>query len=95
MKLSVVIPVHNERDNLVPLHYALTEVLSDLGETYELLFVDDGSGDGSLQVLRRLAEQDPAVKVIELRRNFGQTAAIDAALRLAAGAVVITLDADL
>jgi glycosyltransferase involved in cell wall biosynthesis len=95
MKLSVVIPVYNERDNLVPLHFALSEVLSHWGQSYEILFVDDGSRDCSLNVLRRLAEQDPTVKVIELAGNFGQTAALDAGLRMAAGEVIVTLDADL
>ncbi len=95
MEISIVVPVCNELDNIVPLHFALTHVLSGLGREYEILFVDDGSSDGSLEVLERLADEDPAVRVIELARNFGQTAALDAGLRLASGDVIVTLDADL
>jgi hypothetical protein len=95
MKISVVIPVCNEVENLATLHYALTSVLSAQDREYEILLVDDGSTDGSLDVMARLAEQDSAVRVIELARNFGQTAALDAGLQLATGDVIVTLDADL
>lgn len=92
--VSVVIPVYNEVDNLRPLYDALTSALDGLG--YELIFVDDGSGDGSTQALIDLARQDSArVRVIELRRNFGQTAAIAAGIDHAAGDVIVLIDADM
>ncbi len=95
MKISIVVPVCNEIDNLVPLHLALTSVLAEQDADYEILLVDDGSTDGSRELAWRLADKDPAVRVVELARNFGQTAALDAGLRLATGDVVVTLDADL
>ncbi len=95
MKISIVVPVYNEVDNLEPLHFALSDVLRRQNAAYEILLVDDGSTDGSLELAERLAEQDPRVRVVELARNFGQTAALDAGLRLATGDVIVTLDADL
>jgi len=92
--VSVVIPVLNERDNLAPLHQALREALA--GREAELIFVDDGSSDGSAEALEGLARRDPRhVRVVELRRNFGQTAAIAAGIDHAAGEVVVLIDADL
>jgi glycosyltransferase involved in cell wall biosynthesis len=95
MGLSIVVPVYNERENIAPLHKALTDSLRAVGLPYEILLVDDGSTDGSARALDELAARDPAVKVVHFRRNFGQTAAMNAGLHLAAGEVVITLDADL
>ena len=94
MKLSVVIPVFDEVENLGPLDEAIREALR--GHDYEVILVDDGSTDGSLQRLEELAEADPAhLVVVELRRNFGQTAAIAAGIDHATGEVIVTLDADL
>jgi glycosyltransferase involved in cell wall biosynthesis len=95
MTVSVVVPVYNERENIALLHQALTDSLVALGRSYEIVLVDDGSSDGSSQSLDELAARDPAVKVVHFRRNFGQTAAMNAGLHLASGDVVITLDADL
>lgn len=93
-ELSVVIPVYNERENLQPLHDSLSDSLA--GRTYELVFVDDGSTDGSLSELERLAGDDPEhVRVVELRRNFGQTAAIAAGIDHSVGELVVLIDADL
>ena len=92
MIVSVVIPVFNERDNLAPLQQALREALA--GRQAELFFVDDGSTDGSREELERLAG-DAGVRVVELRRNFGQTAAIAAGIDHAAGEVIVLIDADL
>ena len=92
MIVSVVIPVFNERDNLAPLQQALREALA--GRQAELIFVDDGSTDGSREELERLAG-DAGVRVVELRRNFGQTAAIAAGIDHAAGEVIVLIDADL
>jgi glycosyltransferase involved in cell wall biosynthesis len=92
--LSVVIPVYNERENLKPLHQALIEALN--GREYELVFIDDGSSDGSVEELYSLVEIDPQhTQVIELRRNFGQTAAIAAGIDHSTGQVIVTIDADL
>jgi len=92
--LSVVIPVFNEEESLETLHRALDESLRGLA--YELVFVDDGSVDGGRLVLERLAAQDRGhTRVVELRRNFGQTAAIAAGIDHSVGEVIVTLDADL
>ncbi|NIM94148.1 MAG: glycosyltransferase [Anaerolineales bacterium] len=93
MDLSVVIPVYNERDNLMPLHESLRKALD--GYSYELVFVDDGSKDGSDEVLQEIVREDPEhTHVIEFRRNFGQTAAIDAGIAHSIGEVIVTIDAD-
>jgi glycosyltransferase involved in cell wall biosynthesis/uncharacterized membrane protein YbhN (UPF0104 family) len=95
MSVSVVVPVYNEQENIRPLYESLKPVLESLGRDYEIVAVDDGSTDGSLAELRRLAAADPALKIVQLRRNFGQTAAMDAGLRHACGEVIVTIDADL
>src|SRR5262245_41983290 len=95
MDLSVVIPVKDERDNLGPLRERLRQALEPLGLAYELVFVDDGSIDGSFAVLEGLAAQDPRVKVVRLRRNFGQSAALQAGIDWSAGEVLVTIDGDL
>ncbi len=93
--LSIVIPIHNEVDNITPLYNELVDVLSRLKERYEILFVNDGSTDGSREILERIAAEDMFVKVIHFRRNYGQTAAMNAGFKMAQGSVVITLDGDL
>ena len=93
--LSVVLPVYNEIENLEILHSQLKGVLTNLGRTYEIIYVDDGSSDGSLAKLQELAEADDTVMVIQLRRNFGQTAALSAGIDYARGEIVICQDADL
>lgn len=95
MSLSIVVPVFNEEPNLVRLHEQLASALQALGRNYEIVLVDDGSTDGSTEILRDMAARDPHVRVICFRRNFGQTAAMDAGLHAATGEIVITLDADL
>ncbi len=94
VELSVVLPVFNECGNLELLHEELTEALAALGRSYEILYVDDGSEDGSREILTRLHAEDPHVGVIAFRRNFGQTAALAAGLDASRGDVVVTLDAD-
>ena len=93
--LSVVIPVYNEERNLDALYARLRPVLNRTGRPYEVIFVDDGSVDRSLEVLRRLHDAHAAVRVIALNRNYGQHAAVFAGLDHARGDVIITLDADL
>jgi glycosyltransferase involved in cell wall biosynthesis len=94
-EISVFLPVLNEEPNLRPLHLKLDESLAALGRTAEIIYVDDGSTDGSLEVLRELAARDPRVRVIALRRNYGQTAAMAAGIDAARGHILIPMDADL
>ncbi len=94
LDLSIVLPVHDEAGALPGLHAELTSVLSRLGQRWEIIAVDDGSSDDSLAVLKQLAETDPCLTAVVLRRNFGQTAAFAAGFDRASGAVVITMDAD-
>ncbi|RLC79097.1 MAG: glycosyltransferase [Chloroflexi bacterium] len=93
--LSVIIPLLNEEPNILPLYRELSDALAQLGLEYELIFVDDGSTDGSFSVLEKLHKGDERVKVIQFRRNFGKSAALAAGFKRARGEVVITMDADL
>jgi len=93
--VSVFLPVFNEEPNLRPLHAKLCEALASLGRTTEIIYVDDGSSDGSLKVLREIAQTDARVRVVALRRNYGQTAAMAAGIDAARGQVLIPMDADL
>ena len=94
LDISIVIPIHNEAESLPPLHAELDGVLKTLDQSYEIVAVDDGSSDDSLAVLKQLAQADPQLIIVSLRRNFGQTAAFAAGFDQARGAVVITIDAD-
>jgi glycosyltransferase involved in cell wall biosynthesis len=93
--LSVVIPIHDEEESIPYLYQRLTAVLSDMGYPYELIAVDDGSHDRSFALLRDLARDDRRLRVVRLRRNFGQTAGFAAGFDRARGQVVVTIDADL
>jgi glycosyltransferase involved in cell wall biosynthesis len=93
--LSVLIPVKDEQDNLRPLHRRLCEALEPLRSPYEIVFVDDGSRDLTYRILMELAAADERVKVVRLRRNFGQTAALQAAIDHSRGDVLVTMDGDL
>lgn len=96
MNLSLVTPVYNEEENLPLLYDAITETMNALGQSWEVIFVDDGSNDNSLAVLKGLAEKDPQhVRVVVFRRNFGQTAAIAAGIDQSLGDTIILLDADM
>ena len=94
-ELSVVLPVYNEKDNLIQMHAELKRSLDNIGKPYEILFVDDGSDDGSMEVLEDISATDCSVRVVQFRRNFGQTAALAAGLDLSKGEIIVTLDADL
>jgi glycosyltransferase involved in cell wall biosynthesis len=95
LDLSVLIPVFNEVDNVEPLHAELDAALGPLGLGYELIFVDDGSTDGSTARLGAIEERDPEhVRIIRLKRNCGQTAALTAALDQARGEILVPIDAD-
>ena len=93
--ISVFLPVFDEEPNLRLLHEKLDEALKKLGRTAEIIYVDDGSRDGSLAILRELAQEDERVRVVALRRNYGQTAAMAAGIDAARGRVLIPMDADL
>src|SRR6476660_3620174 len=94
-EVSIFLPVFNEEPNLRPLHAKLDEALKALGRSAEIVYVDDGSTDGSLQILSEIAEMDSRVRVVALRRNYGQTAAMAAGIDAARGKVLIPMDADL
>jgi glycosyltransferase involved in cell wall biosynthesis len=94
-EVSFFLPVYNEETNLRPLHAKLDGALKALGRTSEVIYVDDGSTDGSLEVLRELARLDNRVRVVALRRNYGQTAAMAAGIDAASGEVLIPMDADM
>ena len=93
--LSVVIPIHNEEPAILPLYDRLTLVLEGLQKPYEIIFVDDASTDRSFDLLANLVETDGRLKVIRLRRNFGQTPALSAGFDEAQGEVIVSLDGDL
>jgi glycosyltransferase involved in cell wall biosynthesis len=96
MDLSIVVPVYNEVDSLPLLHQAVRAALQDIKRAWEVIYVDDGSRDGSVKFLESLAAQDPGhVVVVEFRRNFGQTTAIAAGIDHARGDVILFLDADM
>jgi glycosyltransferase involved in cell wall biosynthesis len=94
MDISIVVPLYNERDNLAPLHEELVKAMNMVGRSYEVLFVDDGSNDGSAEVLRAIKASDSNVRVIRLARNSGQTAALQCGFSHATGEVVLAIDAD-
>src|SRR5574341_1217311 len=95
ISVSVVIPLHNEEKNVLPLYDQLVRALECCPGRFEILLVDDASADGSFELLRTLTEVDPRLKVIRLRRNFGQTAALAAGFELAQGEVIVAMDGDL
>ena len=93
--LSLVIPLYNEEENLEQLYSEITASCKELNKSYQIIFVDDGSTDNSLKILIQLQKEDPRIRVIRLRKNFGQTAALSAGFDHSSGDIIITLDADL
>jgi len=93
--ISVIVPIYNENENLKLLSDSLTSILNGTGKKYEIIFVDDGSSDGSFQLLKTIADDNPFIRAIRFRRNFGQTAAMSAGFDYACGEVIITMDGDL
>lgn len=93
--VSIVIPVFNEAENVGPLHEEIAAAIKSRPEDYEIIFINDGSSDGSLAELKKIRGLDPRVKIIHFRKNFGQSAAISAGFEFCHGEVVITMDADL
>ncbi len=94
-KLSIFLPVYNEEENLERLHEKLVAAMAELGQSFEAIYVDDGSADRSLELLKKFAASDRRVRVISFRRNYGQTAAMAAGIDAARGEVLIPMDADL
>jgi glycosyltransferase involved in cell wall biosynthesis len=94
-ELSLFLPVLDEEENLRPMHAKIRSALDALGKTAEVIYVDDGSTDNSLGILRELATEDDRIRVISLRRNYGQTAAMSAGIDAAKGDILIPMDADL
>jgi len=92
---SVVVPLYNEEQTVEELYARLTKTMSETGLRYELVFVDDGSTDNTLEILKEITGRDGKVTVVELRRNFGQTAALAAGFDIAAGQIIISMDGDL
>lgn len=94
MEISVILPVYNEKENIERVIGEIDEVLAQYGKSFELILVDDGSRDGSQQVIEAIAARNPRCKALFFRSNRGQSAAFDAGLRSASGKVVVTMDAD-
>jgi glycosyltransferase involved in cell wall biosynthesis len=95
LDVSVVVPLYNEEENVRPLYERLSQALEGLGRDYEIIFVDDGSTDGTLPLLEEIHSGDGRVAVLSLRKNFGQTAAFAAGFDFARGEVIVTMDGDL
>jgi glycosyltransferase involved in cell wall biosynthesis len=95
IKFSIVVPLYNEAANVTPLYVRLTQVMTGLDEPYEIVFVDDGSTDHTLKTLYEICESDSRIRIIALRRNFGQTPALKAGFDAACGDIIISMDGDL
>ncbi len=93
--LSIVVPLFNEEDSVRPMHAAITNAVAPLGVTFEIVFVDDGSRDGTVRLVDEIARSDPRVVLVKFRRNYGQTPAMAAGIAQAAGEVIVTMDGDL
>jgi glycosyltransferase involved in cell wall biosynthesis len=95
MRISLVVPVMNEQDNIAPLYEEINRTLNELPWPNEAVFVDDGSRDETWERLTQIAEADPRIKLVQFRRNYGQTAAMQAGIDHATGEIIVTLDGDL
>lgn len=95
VEITVIVPIFNEEENIMPLYSELIDALSPLNKRYEVIFIDDGSTDKSFEILSRIQKEDANVRVIQFRRNFGQTAALSAGFHYAEGDTIIAMDADL
>jgi glycosyltransferase involved in cell wall biosynthesis len=94
-ELSVVVPLYNEEESLLPLYRAITAAVAPLGVSFEIVFVDDGSRDGTVRIADEIARSDPRVCLVKFRRNYGQTPAMAAGIAQASGDVIVTMDGDL
>src|SRR5579884_1193468 len=95
IRYSIVIPLYNEEENVRPLYLRIVEAMGELSGSYEIVFVDDGSKDDTFKILTAICDEDPHVTVIRLRKNFGQTAGLQAGFDHARGEIIISMDGDL
>ena len=95
MDLSIVVPLYNEQDSVGPLYEAIKKSVTEITDKHEILFIDDGSTDGTFCAAERLANRDPKLRVIKFRRNYGQTPAMAAGIDEARGRIIVTMDGDL
>ena len=95
ISISVVVPVFDERESVIPLYRSIKDVLDGLKRPYEMIFVDDGSMDGTRDILKELSEKDKTLRVVLCRRNFGQSAALAAGFKRVRGNLIVTMDGDL
>jgi len=95
IRYSIVVPLYNEAENVRPLYARIVDTMAELTDTYEIVFVDDGSRDGTFKVLSEICDDDPRVLAVRLRRNFGQTAGLRAGFDFAQGEIIISMDGDL
>lgn len=93
--ISIVVPVYNEEDNVLLLYRKIHDVCIGLGQSYEIVFVDDGSTDGTFALLAQIHKDDPAVRVVRFRKNYGQTSAMAAGFAQAQGEIIVSMDGDL
>ncbi len=94
-QLSIVVPLYNEQDSVTPLYQAIVNAVGALDRSFEMVFVDDGSKDQTVAVATALARNDPRLRIVKFRRNYGQTAAMAAGIEYARGDILITMDGDL
>ena len=94
-KLSVIVPFYNEEESLEAMHAAIVSAVDTLGVTYEMVFVDDGSSDNTLEIATNVARSDARVRIVKFRRNYGQTPAMAAGIENARGEILVTMDGDL
>lgn len=90
LKYSVIVPIYNEKESILDLHKRIYQVMQEIGQSFEIIFVDDGSSDGTSGIIKKLSP----LKIIRFRKNFGQTPALDAGIKASRGEVLITLDGD-
>jgi glycosyltransferase involved in cell wall biosynthesis len=95
IRYSIVIPLYNEEENIRPLHSRIVAAMAELSGNYEIVFVDDGSRDDTFKILSAICDEDPRVIAVRLRRNFGQTAGLQAGFDFAQGEIIISMDGDL
>lgn len=95
MDISIVIPIYNEQDNVAPLYNEIKQVVNRISKDHKIIFIDDGSTDKTFSNLMKLKNRDSKVRIIKFRKNFGQTAALDAGFKTARGNIIVAIDADL